>query len=155
MKGRSQRRQLGDTIVQQRVHLITLGVRDLARAAAFYDALNWKRVEDPVPGIVVYNLYGAALGLYPLENLEKDIGRSLGSGSGSLTLACNSASVEEVDRTMADAASAGAEILKPAEKLFWGGYGGYFADPEGHIWEVAYNPFSPLGKNGEFQWGGA
>lgn len=141
--------------MRQRVHLITLGVADLSRATSFYDALNWARVEETPPGIVVYNLYGATLGLYPLEELQKDIGRPLPAGSGSLTLACNCESIKAVDATMTEAKSAGATILKAAEKLSWGGYGGYFADLDGHIWEVAWNPFSPLGENGEFQWGGA
>ena len=140
--------------MKQRVHLITLGVDDLDRAAAFYDALGWERAENCPPELVAYDLFGATLGLYPRAKLSQDIGADLPAGSGAATLSCNQADRETVDAVMAAARAAGAEIVKEAHEVFWGGYGGYFRDPDGHIWEVAHNPFATLGPNDEFQWNG-
>lgn len=141
--------------MKQRVHLITLGVDDLDASAAFYDALGWTRVETEAEGIVAFNLYGATLGLYPRADLARDIGRDLPRGSGAMTLACNVREKPEIDSVIENARAAGAVILKEPHDVFWGGRTSYFADPDGHIWEVAWNPFSPLGDNDEFQWGGA
>ncbi|WP_424929105.1 VOC family protein [Amaricoccus tamworthensis] len=140
--------------MKQRVHLITLGTDNLERAADFYDSLGWKRAENCPPGLVAYDLYGATLGLYGRESLMKDIGIELPPGSGSMTLSCNSRTKEDVDAVMASAEEAGAKILKPPQDMFWGGYGGYFADPDAHIWEVTFNPFAQPGENDEFQWNG-
>ncbi len=141
--------------MDQRISLITLGVRDLARAAAFYEALGWQRAEAP-EGIVAFDLIGATLGLYPLEMLAADMGVPVESlGHGAATYAYNVRERDEVAPLLAAAEAAGASILKPAHDVFWGGHIGYFADPEGHIWEVAWNPASPLGPGGEFQWNGA
>ncbi|GGF59226.1 hypothetical protein SAMN05216376_104282 [Mameliella alba] len=140
--------------MDQRVSLITLGCRDMARASAFYEALGWKRVETP-EGIVVFDLIGQALGLYPLEDLARDMGRAPEDlGTGAATLACNVRDKAEVAKVQAAAEAAGATILKQAHDVFWGGHIGYFADPDGHVWEVAHNPFSRLGPNGEFRWEG-
>jgi len=96
------------------------------------------------------------LGLYPLDKLAEDMGLSSDAlGTGAMTLGYNAQTRDDVDQVMALATDAGAKVLKPAKEVFWGGYHGYFADPEGHIWEIAHNPFSPLGPNGEFQWNGA
>ena len=140
--------------MKQRVHLITLGVEDLDAAAAFYEALGWTRVQTENEGIVIFDLYGATLGLYPRADLARDIGRDLPRGSGAMTLACNVREKEEIETVIEAARSAGAEILKDPHDVFWGGRTSYFADPDGHIWEVAWNPYSPLGENDEFQWGG-
>lgn len=141
--------------MQQRVSLITLGARDIDALAAFYTALGWARVDSP-DGVVAFDLIGQTLGLYPLAALAEDIGMSVDElGNGRMTLGHNVATKEEVAPLMALAEKAGARILKPAQDVFWGGHHGYFADPEGHIWEIAHNPFSPLGPNGEFQWSGA
>ena len=142
--------------MEQRVSLITLGVDDLEKAATFYAALGWKRVESP-DGIVVFDLIGQVLGLYPIEKLAEDIGVDPSSlvPNAASTLGYNGRKKEEVDAVLANAEAADARILKPAQDVFWGGYHGYFADPDGYVWEVAHNPFSPLGPNGEFQWGGA
>jgi catechol 2,3-dioxygenase-like lactoylglutathione lyase family enzyme len=141
--------------MQQRVSLITLGARDVAVLATFYEALGWARVDSP-DGVVAFDLIGQTLGLYPLAALAEDIGISVDDlGAGRMTLGHNVASKEEVAPLMAKAEAAGAKVLKPAQDVFWGGHHGYFADPEGHIWEIAHNPFSPLGSNGEFQWNGA
>lgn len=142
--------------MEQRVSLITLAVVDLDRAAAFYDALGWQRVETP-DGLVVYDLLGQSLGLYPKAELARDMGlepEKIGGFSG-ITLAHNTCDKAGVDAVMAAAQQAGARIIRPAHDMFWGGYVGYFADPDGHVWEVAHNPFSPLGSDGAFQWGGA
>lgn len=140
--------------MQQRVSLITLGVRDITRATAFYEALGWRREESP-EGIVVFDLIGQSLGLYPLERLAEDMGVPVERlGTGAATLAVNLREKDEVARVMAAARDAGAEVLREAGEVFWGGVVGYFADPEGHVWEVAWNPFSPLSARGEFRWRG-
>ena len=141
--------------MEQRISLITLGVRDKARAAAFYDALGWQRAPGHEGGIA-YDLLGQTLGLFELEELAKDIGVPVETlGHGGLTLAHNLRSRAEVEDLLARAEAAGATILKPAQEVFWGGYHGYFADPEGHVWEIAHNPLSPLREgDGAFRWQG-
>jgi catechol 2,3-dioxygenase-like lactoylglutathione lyase family enzyme len=142
-------------MMQQRVSLITVGVKDLAKAAAFYEALGWARVESQ-DGVVAFDLIGQTLGLYPLDALAEDLGLSVETlGAGRMTLGYNVVEKADVAPILAKAKAAGGDILKPAQDVFWGGHHGYFADPEGHIWEIAHNPFSPLGPNGEFQWNGA
>jgi uncharacterized protein len=140
--------------MRQRVHLITLGVEDLAAARAFYESLGWKAAAAP-EGIVVFDLWGATLALYPRADLARDMGRDLPRGSGALTLACNVRERDEVAAVLDAARAAGAEIIREAHDVFWGGRVGYFADPDGHVWEVAWNPEAPLGPSDEFQWGGA
>ncbi|MDJ0821052.1 MAG: VOC family protein [Paracoccaceae bacterium] len=140
--------------MDQRVSLITLGVRDMARAAAFYEALGWQRVESP-DGVIAFDLIAQTLGLYSLQGLADDIGCDVNDlGFGAMTLGYNVSEKQEVDSLLARVAPAGGRVLKPAQDVFWGGYHGYFADPEGHIWEVAYNPFSPLRPDGAFRWNG-
>jgi uncharacterized protein len=140
--------------MRQRVHLITLGVEDLAAARAFYEALGWRPAQSP-DGIVAFDLWGATLAVYPRADLARDMGRDLPRGSGALTLACNVRERDEVADVLDAARAAGAEIVREAHDVFWGGRVGYFADPDGHVWEVAWNPDAPLGPNDEFQWGGA
>ena len=140
--------------MQQRVSLITLGVGDIAASAAFYEALGWARVESP-DGVIAFDLLGQTLGLYPRAALAEDLGLPVDAlGHGAMTLGHNMRSPEEVDALMTLAGAAGARILKPAQSVFWGGYHGYFADPDGHIWEIAHNPFSPLSPEGAFRWNG-
>ena len=140
--------------MKQRVHLITMGVDDMERAAAFYDALGWKRAETP-DGVIAYDLWGAVLGLYPRARLAEDMGREIPRGSGAMTLSCNVREKAEVAEIADAAKAAGATILKAPHDVFWGGHIAYFEDPEGFVWEIAHNPFSPLGPNDEFQWNGA
>mgnify|MGYP003952277149 CR=1 FL=1 len=140
--------------MKQRVHLITLGVDDQETAAEFCDALGWSHAESP-DGVIAYDLWGATLGLYPQAKLAEDIGRDLPKGSGAMTLSCNVWEKAEVAAVADAAKAAGATILKPPHDVFWGGHIAYFEDPEGFIWEIAHNPFSPLGENDEFQWNGA
>jgi len=141
-------------MMQQRVSLITLGVPDVKQAAAFYAALGWQAADSP-DGVVAFDLISQTLGLYPLEKLAEDIGLPLEAlGTGAMTLSHNTRNREEVDDLLALARKAGAEVLRPAGEVFWGGYIGYFRAPDGHIWEVAHNPFSPLAEDGAFRWNG-
>lgn len=140
--------------MKQRVHLITLGVVDQTKAAAFYDALSWERAESP-DGVIASDLWGATLSLYPRAKLAEDLGRELPKGSGAMTLSCNVREKDEVAEVVKAAEAAGATIVKPPRDIFWGGHIAYFEDPEGFVWEVAHNPFSPLGANDVFQWNGA
>ncbi len=135
-------------MLEQRVSLITLGVADLARARAFYGALGWREAGESAEGIAFYQLPGQALALYPLADLARDQGRALTPGSGGVTLAQNVASAAAVDALMAEAVAAGASALVQPAPTDWGGYVGYFADPDGHVWEVAHAPMFPLGPDG-------
>ncbi|RFP89853.1 VOC family protein [Rhodobacteraceae bacterium 63075] len=140
--------------MEQRISLITLGVADTTRAAAFYDALGWARVETQ-DGVIAYDLIGQTLGLYQRAKLAEDIGLPEEAlGHGAMTLGYNGRSRAEVDAVYEAALASGAKGLKAPMEVFWGGYHAYFADPEGHVWEVAHNPFSPLSEAGEFRWNG-
>ena len=139
----------------QRVTLITLGVSDLARAKAFYGALGWVPAEEQ-EGVAFYQMQGMALGLFGKAALAEDQGRGGAElGTGAMTLAQNFATEAEVDVAFDAAVAAGAKALKRPEKVFWGGYSGYYADPDGHVWEVAMNPFWPLGEDGSLTLPGA
>ncbi|MEM6897986.1 MAG: VOC family protein [Pseudomonadota bacterium] len=142
--------------MEQRVSLITLAVADMAAAAAFYEALGWRRVESP-DGVIAFDLIGATLGLYPKAALAEELGVDPTSlaGGGGIVLSYNVREKGEVAPLLAAAAAAGGRVIKDAQDVFWGGHHGHFADLDGHVWEVAFNPFSPLGPRGEFQWNGA
>ena len=132
----------------QRVTLITLGVADLDRAKAFYRALGWSPAQEQ-EGVAFYQMNGLALGLFGRAALAEDQGRAGAElGTGAITLAQNFVTIEEVDAAFAAALAAGATVLKRPEKVFWGGYSGYYADPDGHVWELAMNPFWPLAEDG-------
>jgi len=140
--------------MDQRVTMITLGVADLAATRRFYeDGLGW-RPAQALEGVAFYQAGGMVLGLFPRAELAKDarLGDTpiddTGAGFGGIALALNMRSKAEVDAVLAEAEAAGATILKPAEDAFWGGYSGYFADPDGHPWEVAWNPFWTLAPDG-------
>lgn len=129
-----------------RINLVCLGVRDIVRSLAFYKALGFRTSESAAaPPIVFFDNQGTKLELFPLAELAADIGGdsppplSPGGFSG-ITLACNFASAEEVDELMARAAALGARIAKTPQPTEWGGYSGYFQDPDGYYWEVAYGP---------------
>jgi len=140
------------TRMDHRISLLTLGARDVDALAAFYDGLGWARVDSP-DGVVAYDLIGQTLGLYPLEKLAEDIGVSpLDLGRGAMTFGYNVREKSEVAEIVNKAVAIGASLLKPPQDVFWGGHHAYFADPEGHIWEIAWNPFSPLSEKGEFRW---
>lgn len=132
----------------QRVTLITLGVADLAAAKAFYGRLGW-REHGANAGVAFYQMHGAVLALFGRDDLAKDQGREGARlGTGAVTLAQNFATEAEVDAAFAAALAAGGTALKAPETVFWGGYSGYWADPDGHVWEVAMNPFWPLAEDG-------
>ena len=135
-------------MTDQRVTLITLGVDDLARSTAFYAALGWTPAEQ-TEGAAFYRMDGMALGLFGRTALAADQGRpGAALGTGAMTLAQNFADRAAVDAAFARAEAAGAEVLKRPEAVFWGGYSGYWADPDGHVWEMAHNPFWPLDEEG-------
>ena len=140
--------------MDQRISLITLGVADMDAAAAFYQALGWRR-EDTPDGVIAFDLIGQTLGLYPLGKLAEDIGLDIDAlGHGAMTLSYNCRTRDEVAAILAQAAAAGAEVLKPPADAFWGGHHGYFRAPDGCIWEIAFNPFSALSADGAFRWNG-
>ncbi|GJE57270.1 MULTISPECIES: VOC family protein [Methylobacterium] len=127
--------------MQPRLTLVTLGTTDLPRAVRFYEALGWTRSVRAADGVAFFQLGGMALSLFPRENLAADAGvPAEGSGFRGFSLAYNTASKDETDAVLAQAVEAGATLVKPAHDVFWGGYSGYFADPDGTLWEVAWNP---------------
>ncbi len=129
-----------------RISMITLGVRDLPRAIRFYEeGLGFPRLESP-PEVAFFALNGTWLGLFGSESLAQDAGVSpTGSGFRHVSLAHNVASPEAVQVVLAQAQAAGATLTMPARKTSWGGFAGTFQDPEGHLWEVAHNPFMWVG----------
>lgn len=141
--------------MDQRASIITLGVKNLTQSKLFYEALGWKNAAKRDSDIVAYNLQGMALALYQREELAKDAKVEFEDVKYSpFTIAHNVNAPSEVDTILAQAQAAGGKLVKPGQKVFWGGYSGYFADPDNFLWEVAHNPFSGLGPNGEFRWGG-
>ena len=135
------------------VSLITLGVSDVAASTEFYRALGFETSSASVPGEVsFFRTAGALLGLYGADDLrQRRAGREPAAAAGGfrgVSLAVNVASNDAVDSALASAQAAGARIVKPAQATEWGGYHGYFADPDGHLWEVAHNPFWPIGAHG-------
>ncbi|MEM1387984.1 MAG: VOC family protein [Pseudomonadota bacterium] len=142
--------------MEQRVSLITLAVADVARAAGFYEALGWRRVDSP-DGVIAFDLLSQTLGLYDKAALARDMGleaEAIGGFSG-ITLSYNTREKADVAPLYERALAAGARGIKPPHDIFWGGHSAYFADLDGHVWEIAHNPFSPLGPDGAFQWNGA
>lgn len=136
--------------MRQKLTLVTLGVRDLQKSISFFeDGLGWKRSAGSQEGIAFFQLNGMILSLFGREELAKDANvPAEGSGFPAFSLALNAHDRAEVDEVLAQAAKAGAEIVKPAEEVFWGGYSGYFRDPEGFLFEVAHNPFWELDEAG-------
>ena len=135
--------------MDQRLTLVTLGVRDLVRSAEFFSRLGWTRSCKALDGVRFYQCGSIALALYPRAALAADIGvPDEGHGFSGITLAHNGRSKEHVDAIMKEAEAAGAMIIKPAQDVFWGGYSGYFRDLDGHLWEVAWNPDFPLDDTG-------
>jgi catechol 2,3-dioxygenase-like lactoylglutathione lyase family enzyme len=131
-----------------RISMITLGVRDLAKSVKFYEeGLGFPRMESP-PEVAFFTLNGTWLGLYGRDALAADATvSSEGNGFESFALAHNVHSEAEADEVIGQAIQAGATLVKKPAKVFWGGYSGYFKDPDGHLWEIAYNPFFRVGPN--------
>ncbi len=133
-----------------RMSLVTLGVKDLAGATAFYEAMGLQRRMKNAEGVAFFDAGGVVLALFGREALAKDAGieNSEPAFSG-IALAYNVPTEAEADLVLKAAAQAGGKILKKAERVFWGGYSGYFADPDGHIWEVAHNPGFSFDDHGQ------
>ncbi len=129
--------------MRQKLNLITLGVDDFDRAVDFYEkGLGWKKSDKSVESLAVFNLGGIVLALHPRHELAEDVTIDYQPTTFSgLTLSYNAKSEQEVDEVLAQVASLGATIIKPAQKVYWGGYSGYFKDLDGYIFEVAFNPF--------------
>lgn len=129
--------------------MVTLGVRDLARAVAFYETgLGLPRQAFDSDSVAFFSLAGAWLGLYGRDALAEDAGvPASGSGFSGISLAHNVATRDDVDVILAQAAAAGGRLIKPGQDVLWGGYSGYFADPDGHLWEVVWNPFMQAGPS--------
>ncbi|WP_035841902.1 VOC family protein [Kitasatospora azatica] len=137
--------------VPARISIVTLGVTDLARSAEFYAALGWQRSAASSPEIVWFRTADSALGLFPVDELAADAGipPSGEPAFRGVTLAINLESPEAVDAALAVAVEAGASVVKPPAATDWGGYSGYFEDPDGHLWELAHNPFFPFTERGQ------
>ena len=140
--------------MEQRISFITLGVADLAKSRAFYEALGWtphKPKEEQ--GVYFFQANGLVLCLFGREALANDAGveNTPDSGFRGIAIAHNVRSEAEGDAVMAHALSVGAKMTKPMQKVFWGGYSGYFADPDGHLWELAFNPFAAIDEAGNIR----
>jgi uncharacterized protein len=138
--------------MEQRISIVTLGVADLTRSREFYERLGWRPSSASSAEIVFFQAGGMALALYPRAVLAKDAGIAPeGYAFPGFTLAYNARTREQVDAVLAEAQKSGATILKPAHEAFWGGYSGYFSDPDGFLWEVAWNPFFAIAENGALE----
>ena len=128
--------------MDSRISIITLGVTDLPRSVEFYrDGLGLTLFDENTESIAFFQNRGTWLSLYPRQSLADDVGVSVeGSGFSGVTLAHNVLTSEDVDELLDVAVAAGATLVKPAQDTFWGGYSGYFADPDGYLWEIAWNP---------------
>ncbi|HEV7772463.1 MAG TPA: VOC family protein [Conexibacter sp.] len=134
--------------MEQRLSLVTLGVADLSRARAFYEALGWSGT-SPDDDVMFFQAGGMVVALWSREKLAADSGITADPGGwGGVTLAHNVGSPEEVDAVIAQAEAAGAQIPRHGAKTFWGGYSGLFIDPDGHPWEVAHNPHWTIHPDG-------
>ena len=140
--------------MEQRMSIVGLGVRDLQVARTFYtEILGWQETEHPGSANIAFiQLNGIVLSLYAREALAEDATISPeGSGFSGIALAYNTRSKEEVDAVLASIEAKGGNIVKPAQEVFWGGYSGYFSDPDDYLWEVAWNPFASIDDDGNFK----
>lgn len=138
--------------MEPRLSLVTLGVRNVAKSRAFYEALGFKAGSASQESVTFLDAGGVVLGLYGRAALAEDatVSDSVPGFSG-VALAHNARSEADVDAVLAEAVAAGGTLIKAADKVFWGGYSGYFADPDGHLWEVAYNPYFKLDPDGRIE----
>ena len=134
--------------MEQRVSLVTLGVRDLGRARRFYEALGWTSGAGPDDDVAFFQAGGMVVALWSREELAADSGVEDSGGWGGVTLAHNVRSPADVDAVVEEARAAGARITREPAETFWGGYSGAFADPDGHAWEIAHNPRWTLADDG-------
>ena len=141
-----------DGALEPRISLITIGVDDLAVQRAFYRKLGWEESSAGNDSVAFFKLQGTVLGLWSRESLAKEAGVADDSGTfRGVTLAQNVESKAAVEAVLAEAVRAGATVTKPAGDVFWGGYNGYFADPEGNLWEIAWNPGFPFNDDGSIR----
>jgi predicted lactoylglutathione lyase len=134
--------------VEQRLSLVTLGVADLQRARAFYEAVGWRTGAAPTDDVAFFQAGGMVVALWGRDQLAEDSCVEDSGGWGGVTLAYNARSEEEVDAVIAEAERAGATVPRRGARTFWGGYSGVFIDPEGHPWEIAHNPHWTLAEDG-------
>ena len=135
-----------------RATLVTLGVADVARAARFYETLGMKRGVKAAKDVAFFEAGGVVLSLYGRSDLAKDAGiENSHPGFSGVALAFNVEEETSVEKVLKAAIAAGGRMIKPAQRAFWGGYSGYFADPDGHLWEVAHNPGFPLDEEGQIR----
>jgi catechol 2,3-dioxygenase-like lactoylglutathione lyase family enzyme len=134
--------------MEQRLSLVTLGVNDLPRARAFYEALGWTTGAGPDDDVVFFQGVGMVIALWSRASLAEDSGVDDGGGWGGITLAYNTRSTDEVDAVIEEARGGGARIVREPAPTFWGGYSAVFLDPDGHPWEVAHNPHWTIGDDG-------
>lgn len=139
--------------MEPRINIITLGVSEVSRSRKFYEKLGWKASSASNADMVIFHSKGTALALYPEPMLAADAlaDPTKCIGFRGLTLAYNVGSKPEVAKILKQAEAAGGKIVKAAQDVFWGGHSGYFADPDGHLWEVAWNPHWPLQKDGSLK----
>jgi predicted lactoylglutathione lyase len=141
--------------MDQRLSLVTLGVRDLERARRFYEGLGWTSGAAPADDVVFFQTGGMIVALWGRDQLAEDSGVEDGGGWGGVTLAYNTRSADEVDTVIEQARAAGGAIVREPGETFWGGYSGVFVDPEGHPWAVAHNPGWTITADGSTLLGGA
>ncbi len=136
--------------MKPRINLVTLGVADIAASRAFYERLGFVASSASNASVAFFDANGVVLGLFGHDALAEDahLKPSAAPAFRGMSLAWNAGSEAEVDKVLAHAVASGGQLLKPAQRVFWGGYSGYFADPDGHLWEVAHNPFFPLTAEG-------
>jgi len=139
--------------MKPRINLVTLGVRDIAMARAFYQRLGFEASPSGNDSVAFFDANGVVLGLYGHDALAEDahVKSAPQPAFRGVSLAWNGESEAAVDAIFEHAIRAGAKLVKKPEKVFWGGYSGYFSDPDGHLWEVAHNPFFPLDGEGRIQ----
>lgn len=134
-----------------RISLVTLAATDVARLAGFYKSIGWQP-EHEADEVAFFNMGGSKFGLYDATKLAQDLNKSVADlGRGAMTLAVNYADKAQVDQAYEAAIAAGGTVLKRPEDVFWGGYSGTWADPDGHVWEYAYNPFWELDAEGNLK----
>ena len=142
--------------VPNRISIITLGVADVARSTSFYESLGWAKSSASMPTITFFEMQGSVLGLYEWSALADDAQvPDEGSGFRGVTLAMNLASVAEVDEVFAEWVAAGATPRVQPHTAFWGGHSSYVADPDGHLWEIAHNPYARIDDDGRLVMGGS
>ena len=138
--------------MEQRVSLVTLGVADLKRSREFYERLGWRRSMAKAEGVVFFQAGGMALALFPRQELAKDANVTpQGDGFRAISLAYNARDRAEVNAVLDETEAAGAKLVKPAQDALWGGYSGYFSDPDGFLWEVGWNPSFAMAEDGSIR----